>query len=399
MRRNIYHRRTRGGDNMKILHTADWHLGKIVNSVHMTNEQAYILDQLMIIIKEEKPDVIIIAGDIYDRSIPPKEAVELLDQTLSRLITDFNIPVLITSGNHDSPDRLQFGRQLFRDRQLFLETKLTTDIPKVTLPDESGPVHFHLIPYIEPSDARLLFPDQHIHSHQQAMEQITYAIKQRENMNERHVIIAHAFLTGGMESESEERLSMIGGSPYIDAHLFKDFNYVALGHLHQPQKVTKDYIQYSGSLLKYSFSEAKQKKSVTLVSLADDGTADIKRIPLQPKRDLRVIEGYFNDLLENDDILPSDDYLHICLLNDGQLLDPIGKLRKKFPNILRLERKVKQSNIKLNELNQIRSKQQMSHVQLFNAFYNEMKGEEMPKERATIIDQHINQLLKKERGE
>ncbi|WP_117169405.1 exonuclease SbcCD subunit D [Paraliobacillus sediminis] len=383
---------------MKILHTADWHLGKIVNSVHMTEDQAHVLAQFIDIVREEKPDLIIIAGDIYDRSIPPKEAVELLDSVLTQLITDFDSPVLIISGNHDSPDRLQFGSRLFRENDLFIETKLTTELRSLTFDDAFGPVHFHLIPYIEPADARSVFEDETIQSHQQAMEAIVSRIKERENMEERHVLIGHAFLAGGMETDSEERLSMIGGSPYVDSYLFKDFSYVALGHLHQPQKVTYDWIQYSGSILKYSFSEASNTKSVTMINLAADKTIDLSRIPLKPKRDLRIIEGYFDDFINGNKAEPTDDYLHIRLLDDGQILDPIGKLRQKYPNILRLERKVLQSNRQLNELNQIKEKQKMTHAQLFHTFYEEMKGEPITKEREEHIDQVIQTLIEQERG-
>lgn len=382
---------------MKILHTADWHLGKIVNSVHMTEDQAHVLRQLMEIVREEKPDLIIIAGDIYDRSIPPKEAVELLDSVLTQLITDFDSPILIISGNHDSPDRLQFGSRLFRENNLFIETKLTHELRSLTFHDKSGPVHFHLIPYIEPADARSVFKDENIQSHNQAMETIINQIKQQENMEERHVLIGHAFLAGGMETDSEERLSMIGGSPYIDSHIFKDFSYVALGHLHQPQKVTYDWIQYSGSILKYSFSEATNTKSVNMVELNEDKPATISRIPLKPKRDMRIIEGYFEEFINGNKVEPTEDYLHIRLLDDGQILDPIGKLRQKFPNILRLERKVLQSNRQLNELNQIKEKQKMSHAQLFVSFYEEMKGEPITKERQDHIDQVIQTLIEKER--
>lgn len=383
---------------MKILHTADWHLGKIVNSVHMTEDQAHVLAQFIDIVRDEKPDLIIIAGDIYDRSIPPKEAVELLDSVLTQLITDFDSPVLIISGNHDSPDRLQFGSRLFRENNLFIATKLTTELRSLTFNDTFGPVHFHLIPYIEPADARSVFEDETIQSHQQAMEAIVSRIKERENMEERHVLIGHAFLAGGMETDSEERLSMIGGSPYVDSHLFKDFSYVALGHLHQPQKVTYDWIQYSGSILKYSFSEASNTKSITMIHLAADKTIEMSRIPLKPKRDLRIIEGYFDDFINGNKAEPTVDYLHIRLLDDGQILDPIGKLRQKYPNILRLERKVLQSNRQLNELNQIKEKQKMTHAQLFHTFYEEMKGEPITKEREEHIDQVIQTLIEQERG-
>ncbi|MDL4839714.1 exonuclease SbcCD subunit D [Aquibacillus rhizosphaerae] len=383
---------------MKILHTADWHLGKIVNSVHMTEDQSYILDQFITIVKNEKPDVIIIAGDLYDRSIPPKEAVELLNRVLTTIITDINIPIVAISGNHDSPDRLEFGSQLFKSQQLYIETKLKGNLDPVTIQDQFGPVHFHLIPYIEPADARAFFQDETIQSHQTAMQAVVNHIEQNNDMTARHVFVGHAFLAGGMESESEERLSMIGGSPYIDTNLFKKFTYVALGHLHQPQRVTSDTIRYSGSILKYSFSEANHKKSVTVIDVDDEGNCDLAFVPLVPKRDLRVIESYFDDLISGKGHAATEDYLHISLLDDGQLVDPMGKLRKRYPNILRLERKVLTSKMQLNDLNRIKEKQEMTHTQLFEAFYQEMKGESIPEERQSQMAKIVQTLVEQERG-
>src|SRR5699024_3137856 len=201
----------------------------------------------------------------------------------------------------------------------------------------------------------------------------------------------HAFLAGGMESESEDRLSMIGGTPYIDVNLFSDFNYVALGHLHQPQKIKSDRVQYSGSLLKYSFSEAKQNKSVTIVDLDDKGKVTHQRIPLRPKRDLRVIEAYFDDLLQSEEYPASEDYLYIRLLDDGQILDAISQLRKKFPNILRLEKVLKQSERSLDQLEQVRQRQKLSPVELFEAFYQEMTDEKLSDQRKQIVSEVVDQ--------
>ncbi|QDP40400.1 exonuclease SbcCD subunit D [Radiobacillus deserti] len=379
---------------MKILHTADWHLGKIVNGIHMTEDQGYVLDQLLDIIEQERPDVIVIAGDLYDRSIPPKEAVELLNRVLTTIATKYKIPMVAISGNHDSPDRLEFGRELFKAQHLYLETKLRSPLQPITIHDQYGPVHFHLIPYMEPADARMFFENDTIQSHQAAMEAVVNHIKKNHAMKERHVFVGHAFLAGGMESESEERLSMVGGSPYVDTAMFHDFSYVALGHLHQPQRVTSDTIRYSGSILKYSFSEANHKKSVTMVDLSETGEAILTFIPLIPRRDMRVLAGYFDELMKLD---PSEDYLHIQLLDEGQLIDPIGKLRKVFPNILRLERKVQTSTKGLKDLEQLREKQKMSHTELFEAFYEEMKGDKIPDERKSYMERIVQQLLDKER--
>ncbi|MEC3885918.1 exonuclease SbcCD subunit D [Halobacillus sp. HZG1] len=383
---------------MRILHTADWHLGKIVNYVHMTEDQRYILQQFVEIVEREKPDVIIIAGDLYDRSIPPKQAVELLNETLTTLINDFQVPVLAISGNHDSPDRLNFGSQMFRKQGLFLDTKLQKERDPVTLYDEDGPVHFHLIPYVEPAEVAFVFEDQKIKTHQQAAEVLIKDIKQRFNMDDRHVWVGHSFLAGGMESESEERLSMIGGSPYVDARLFQVFSYVALGHLHQPQRVTEDYIRYSGSILKYSFSEVNHAKSVTRIDMDQDGSCEWEKIPLTPIRDFQVIEGYFEDLLAGESAENPENYLHVRLLDDGQLVDPMGKLRKVYPNILHLERRRSKTNLQMEELQEVKKRQKLSHADLFASFYEDIKGESIPPERKELIEQAIDNLRKEERG-
>ncbi|RDY68438.1 exonuclease SbcCD subunit D [Halobacillus trueperi] len=383
---------------MKILHTADWHLGKIVNYVHMTEDQRYILQQFVEIVQREKPDVIIIAGDLYDRSIPPKQAVELLNETLTTLINDYQVPVLAISGNHDSPDRLNFGSQMFRKQGLFLDTKLQKEREPVTLYDQDGPVHFHLIPYVEPAEVAYAFEDEAIKTHQQAAEVLIRDIEQRFNMDDRHVWIGHSFLAGGMESESEERLSMIGGSPYVDARLFKAFSYVALGHLHQPQRVTEDYIRYSGSILKYSFSEVNHAKSVTLIDMDREGSCVLEKIPLTPLRDFQVIEGYFEDLLTGEATENPENYLHVRLLDDGQLVDPMGKLRKVYPNILHLERRRSKTNLQMEELQEVKKRQKLSHADLFASFYEDIKGESIPLERKELIEQAIDKLRKEERG-
>ncbi|MFG6118387.1 MULTISPECIES: exonuclease SbcCD subunit D [Thalassobacillus] len=381
---------------MKLLHTADWHLGKIVNSVHMTEDQRYILQEFMKIVDDEQPDAIIIAGDLYDRSIPPREAVELLNDVLTGLVIDKKIPVLAISGNHDSPDRLEFGSQLFRSQQLYLDTKLKGEFQPVTLHDEHGPVHFHLVPYLEPAEVRQFFDDDRVQSHHQAAERMIEHIKSNHDMSERHVWVGHSFLAGGMETESEERLSMIGGSPYIDAELFEDFSYVALGHLHQPQRVRSEHIRYSGSILKYSFSEANHRKGVTIVDLTGEDTT-FRQVPLKPRRDLEVVEGYLDDFLNQDLPAHPENYLHVKLLDDGQLVDPMGKLRRKYPNILRLERNMLSSQKKLQDLTKIKERQEMSHTDLFASFYEEMKGDAIPEKRSRHIEQVINKLMTEER--
>ncbi|KGX85257.1 exonuclease SbcCD subunit D [Pontibacillus marinus] len=383
---------------MKILHTADWHLGKLVHQLHMTQDQSYILDEFIRIVKEEKPDAVIIAGDLYDRAVPPKEAVELLNETLMKLIYDIKVPVLAITGNHDSPDRLNFGSTMFRKQQFYLQAKLDGALEPVTLQDEHGDVHFYLIPYIEPADARAYFEDESIQTHHDAMSAIVERIENDNQADERQVLIAHAFMAGGMESESEERLTMLGGTPYIDAGLFSAFSYVALGHLHQPQRVTDDKIRYAGSLLKYSFSEANHKKGVTLVELDENGVSNIREEKLTPKHDMRIKEGYLNDLLEENDG-HSEDYLHIKLLDDGQLMDPMGKLRKVYPNVLSLERVGFLGQHIQNQRSTVKERQQMSHEELFESFYKEVKGKDLDNQRKKYVSETIQNVLAEERGQ
>ncbi|KGP93065.1 exonuclease SbcD [Pontibacillus chungwhensis BH030062] len=383
---------------MKIIHTADWHLGKLVHQLHMTEDQEYILDQFIELVKDEQPDVVIIAGDLYDRAVPPKEAVDLLNRTLITLIYDLNIPVLAISGNHDSPDRLNFGSQLFKRQQFYLQARLEDAWKPVRIPDEYGQVSFYLIPYIEPSEVRKELDDESVDTHQQAMEAIVKRIKEDQVADDRHVFVGHAFLAGGMESESEERLSMLGGAPYINAELFNDFSYVALGHLHQPQKVKNETIRYSGSLLKYSFSEANHKKGVTIVELDGSGVASIRQERLKPKRDMRVKEGYLHDLLKvNEEGM--EDYLHIKLLDEGQILDPMGKLRKKFPNVLSLERVGLIGKAYTEQLSNVQERKQMSHMELFESFYKEVKGTDMDQDRRDAISTVINEIQEEERNQ
>lgn len=380
---------------MKIIHTADWHLGKIVNNVHMTDDQRHILERFIEVVKEEKPDAIIVAGDLYDRAIPPKEAVTLLNDIFNEIVHELNIPLLAITGNHDSPNRMEFGSKLFQKNQLFLKARLEDGLEPVIIHDEYGPVNFHLIPYIEPAEAAAYFEEE-IKSHHSAMEKVIEHIMTTNNPEERHVFVGHAFLAGGMESESEERLTMLGGTPYIDASLFTRFSYVALGHLHQPQKVKQDYIRYSGSILKYSFSEANHRKSVTVVELDEAGTCQLTLRPLEPKHDMRIVEGYMNDLVNMEH---SDDYLHIRLLDDGQIIDPMGKLRKVFPNILRLERKSFTTKTSLKDLAKVKERQQMSHLDLFASFYEEMKGNTLSDERKDYVARVVEELMTKERGQ
>lgn len=273
---------------MKIFHTADWHLGKVLQGVSLIEEQRFVLKQFTDAVEKEKPDVVILAGDLYDRSVPPAEAVSLLDEVLWKLTVDYNTPVLAIAGNHDSPARLQFGSRLMEANGLHLVGKPTDEGNGTTvqIEDEDGPVQFHLIPFVDPSVIRNLSGNDSIDSHHRAMESIISAYGELDPSS-RHVAIAHAFITPGGEPEENtsdsERPLAIGGAEYVASDLFRTFNYTALGHLHQAHFVGDETIRYSGSPMKYSISEERHQKGFLVVTLDKSGNVEIEKEHLRKK--------------------------------------------------------------------------------------------------------------------
>ena len=278
---------------MKFIHTADWHLGKLVHGVYMTEDQRYILNQFVELIEEEQPDAVVIAGDLYDRSVPPTDAVELLNDVLFRINVELNVPIIAISGNHDSAERLSFGRSWYRHSQFYITGKLENEIHPVHI----NGVNFYLIPYAEPGMVRQLLENDKIHTHQEAMQAIIENIEPTLNKSEPNVFVGHAFVLGGTTSDSERSLS-VGGSGCVSVDLFEPFDYTALGHLHSPDAINHDKVRYSGSLLKYSFSEASQNKSISIIEMESDGQFQLRYKSLKPKHDMREIEGYIEDLMD-----------------------------------------------------------------------------------------------------
>lgn len=380
---------------MKILHTSDWHIGKLVHGLHMTHDQRYMLKQMVQLIKEENIDLVIVAGDIYDRSIPPTEAVELLDEILSEIVMDLKVKVIIIAGNHDSPDRLNFGSKILRDHGLYIYGHLIKDQEPLVLSDAYGCVHFHPIPYADPLVVRALYEEPSIKSHDQAMEAIVKALKPRLKPQERHVAIGHAFVMGTdtLEVSDSERPLSIGGSSYVNVDHFEDFDYVALGHLHRPQKVKFDHVRYGGSLLKYSFSEARQKKSFTLIDMKEKGQVLIQQKSLVPQHDLRVLTGSLEDLMM---LRPSDDYISASLTDQGKLFEPMKKLRHLYPNILQLEKQRLVSDAQ----KQVLTGQDLKHKsldRLFEDFYTYVSGQELSPQVMESFGRIYRVLQKEER--
>jgi len=333
---------------MRFLHSADWHLGRVHHGVSLLEDQAHMLGEFVRLAADVRPDAILLAGDIYDRSVPPAEAVRLLDLMLTELVQGLRIPVVMIAGNHDGPDRLAFGAGLLGGAGLTVRGPFEPQARPLLLYDGHGAVAIHALPYAEPAVVRSALAGRHseededaaraIDSHQAVLAVQLQAARAAQPQGARSVVVAHAFVLGGGESESERPLS-VGASGAVDAALFDGFDYVALGHLHRPQQVGQARIQYSGSLLKYSFSEADHAKSVNLVELDAAGACTVERIALTPRRDLRIVEGPLDAILAGGAADPArDDYILARLTDSGALLDAMGRLRSVYPNALAIER-------------------------------------------------------------
>ncbi|MDS0528140.1 exonuclease SbcCD subunit D [Clostridium sp. SHJSY1] len=398
---------------MKIFHTGDWHIGKIVNEFSMIEDQRYVLNKLIELIEVEKPDVLIIAGDIYDRSIPPVEAVELLNETIKKILIDNGVKIIAISGNHDSGERLNFGSNILEKEGLFISGILEDDIKNVKFNDNGQEVNFYLIPYADPAVVRKKYNNLNIKNHNDAMNAIISTIEAEINNDAVNIIVAHGYVTAkrteAMEDEEEDKYKVaeiqtsdserplsIGGTDLIDGEIFKNFDYVALGHLHGRQKVGNDFIRYSGSLLKYSFSEVSHKKGVTIIEIYENKEINIRLLEINPLRDMRIIKGFIEQLIcaakeeEND----REDYIQAILTDEGELLDPIGKLRSVYPNIMLLRREEKKNLIESNTAAS-EGYRNKSELDLFKEYYNNLGSGEFTIEKENIIEDIIKEILRK----
>lgn len=320
---------------MKFLHLADLHLGKRVNGFSMLEDQAHILRQILAILDDEQPDGVLIAGDVYDKSVPPVEAVELLDGFLTELCAR-GVQVLLISGNHDSPERLAFGGRVMDSCGIHISPVYDGAVAPVTLHDELGPVHVWLLPFVKPAHVRCWFPDADIESYTDAVAE---AVAHMDiDTAARNVLVTHQFVTGGARSGSEE-LS-VGGTDNVDSGVFAPFDYVALGHLHGAQHIGRETIRYAGSPLKYSFSEARQHKSVTVVTLGEKGDVQVRTVALTPLRELREIRGSYDELTARsfyEHTTYRSDYLHLILTDEQDVFDAMSRLRTIYPYLMTLD--------------------------------------------------------------
>ena len=318
---------------MKLIHLSDLHIGKRYEATSFLEDQEFILLRILELIRQERPDAVLLCGDIYDKSIPPAEAVALFDDFLYRL-AKLGAEIFIISGNHDSPERLAFGGRLMESAGIHLSPVYDGQVVPVTMEDEFGQVRFWMLPFVKPAHVRRWAPEAQIESYTDA---VRVAIEKMDlDRESRHVLLTHQFVTGAATCESEE-LS-VGGSDNVDAAVFEGFDYVALGHIHGPQNIGSNRIRYCGTPLKYSFSEADHYKSLTVVELGEKGSLRLRALPLVPRRDLRQLRGTFEEVTDPEFYKPqvAEDYLHILLTDEQDVPEAVGRLRSFYPNLLKL---------------------------------------------------------------
>lgn len=373
---------------MKIMHLSDLHIGKKVNEYSMLQDQIYILKEILRIIDNEKVETVIIAGDVYDRSLPPNEALELFDEFLYQL-SGRNVNVFVISGNHDSPERISYGGRMMTENKIFLSPVYDGNVKPITLNDDYGEVNFYLLPFVRPADIRRYFPDENIENYTDAVK---VAI---DNMNvdfsERNILVTHQFVTGAELSESEDII--VGGTDNVSGEVFDGFDYVALGHIHREQTVGKDNIRYCGTPLKYSFSEAKHIKSVTILDFNDKGNIEYSKIPLTPFRDMREIRGTYYELTlkSNYESTNTEDYLHITLTDEEDIPDAIGKLRSIYPNIMKLD----YDNLRTRgsgTVDAIENIESKSPFELFADLFKQQNNQDMSEEQEKIMRNLIDKI-------
>lgn len=378
---------------VRLLHTSDWHLGRQFHNVSLLDDQRHVLQQLLVIVDEEEVDAVIVAGDVYDRAIPPAEAVTLLNETLSALCVERKVPVVMISGNHDSAQRLGFGSGLMAGAGLHVISQLDQVTEPVLLRKGDESVAVFGVPYCTPELVRD-FSGEDLRSFDAAHTWLVDQAAAARPKDIPSVLVSHCFVAGGEASESERPLS-VGGADTVSWQPMQGFDYVALGHLHAPQWRGAEHLRYSGSLLKYSFSEVSQRKGVVLVDLKAGEATQIEERPLHPRRDMRVLEGAFSELLREaaSDESP-DDYLLIRLTDKHAILDTLAQLREHYPNVLHLEKPglYEAGEARLSSREQLKR----SEIDLFADFYQQVQGEPMTAEQQAAVVQAVAELHRAE---
>ncbi len=378
---------------MKFVHLSDLHLGKRVNEYSMLEDQEYILTKIINIIDDEKPSGVIIAGDVYDKSIPSAETVQMFDDFLTRLAKR-NLQVFVISGNHDSPERMSFGSRLMDQSGIHISQVYNGEFVPFSMKDEHGVVNVYMLPFVKPAHVKR-FSDESIESYTDA---IRVAITEMKvDQSARNLLITHQFVTGATRSESED--VSVGGSDNVDVSVFDVFDYVALGHIHSPQNCTSERVRYCGTPLKYSFSEAKDKKSVTVVELAEKGSLSVKTVQLVPLRDMVEIKGKYDEITlksfyENTSY--QEDYIHITLTDEEDIVNAIGKLRTVYHNLMKLDYDNKRTR-RVSQVDGAVDVETKTRIELFSDFYELQNNQPMSDEQKAFVEDLIEQVWEDEK--
>ena len=379
------------------MHLSDLHLGKSILEQSLIEDQKYILDKIVDIIVEKDIDVVLIAGDIYDKSVPSSEAVRLFSSFLSKMYR-LEVKIFVISGNHDSKDRLSFGNELFVDNGVYIEGIFSGKLANIKLDDAYGEVFIYMLPFVKPVDVRGYYPNEEISSYHDAIATI---INNTDiDSSKRNIIMVHQFVTAnGIEVErSDSETISLGGVDNIDVSLFDKFDYVALGHIHRGQQLIRETVRYSGSPLKYSFSEVYHKKSVPIIEIKEKGNINIEFIDLVPIRDMRIIKGRISDLLSADVVNMGnvDDYISAIITDDDYIMDAIGKLRVIYKNILKLDYHNNRTlGVNVDNFDNL-DVQKLSEIELFSNFYMMQNNIPMDDKREEIVNKVIKECLEEE---
>ena len=366
---------------MRFLHLADLHIGKRVNGFSMIEDQKFVFEQVYNVIENEKIDGIIMAGDIYDKPVPSAEAVKLFDEMLTRLVS-INLPIFVISGNHDSAERIGFGSDILSVAKVYMSRVYNGNLQKIELEDDYGKINVYLLPFIKPATVKNIYKEAEIKDYDDALE---YVLSQEKiDETKRNVIVSHQFVTGAMRSESEE--VSVGGLDNVSVENYEAFDYVALGHIHRAQQMGRESARYAGTLLKYSFSEEKHNKSMTIVDLKEKGNIEIKEIPVKPLHDLKTIKGKFSKITSEEFYkeLKKEDYYRAVLTDEDDILNAIGKLKSIYPNLMSMEYDNTRTR-SYSVVDNVETGEAKSPLDYFEEFFEKQNGRKMSEKQRDYL--------------
>lgn len=377
---------------MRLIHLSDLHLGKRLNEFSLIEDQEFILREIYSIISEERPDIIVIAGDIYDKPVPSAEAVRLFDDFLTKAAEQTK-HIFVISGNHDSAERIAFGSHIMEKSGIHMSPVYDGNIVPTILSDEYGDFGVYMLPFIKPVSVRRFFPDTEIETYTDAVNTAVDAMN--ADFSRRNILITHQFVTGAQKSDSEE--ISVGGTDNVDSSAFDGFDYVALGHIHSPQNVGSEKIRYCGTPLKYSFSEAAQEKSVTVVDFGKKGDITVRTVPLEPMHDMRVVRGSFDYICSKECSSKGDskDYIHAVLTDEEDIPEAMGRLRGVYPNIMSLEYDNRRTRSSHGSIETADADNRLP-IELFEEFYKLANGGEMLEQQRELVQSLIEKIWEEE---